>query len=61
MCTDESAEGAAGSDSDDEVEIGAQSTDFRCPLTASILEDPFTSYVSLSLPALLPSLTFLVE
>ncbi|GAA5977596.1 hypothetical protein JCM5350_002286 [Sporobolomyces pararoseus] len=35
--------GGEGESSDEELEIGAQSTDFRCPLTASILEDPYTS------------------
>ncbi|GAA6019039.1 hypothetical protein JCM11491_002498 [Sporobolomyces phaffii] len=46
---DASANGGGGAegadDSDEELEIGAQSTDFRCPLTASILEDPYTSSV----------------
>ncbi|GAA5892242.1 SUMO ligase MMS21 [Sporobolomyces salmoneus] len=37
------AAGSGGEDSDEELEIGAQSTDFRCPLTAAILEDPYTS------------------
>ncbi|GAA5927386.1 SUMO ligase MMS21 [Sporobolomyces koalae] len=37
--------GAGGKDSDDEVEITAQKEDFRCPLTASYLEDAYTSTV----------------
>ncbi|SCV70546.1 BQ2448_3308 [Microbotryum intermedium] len=30
-------------DSDDEIEIGAQSSDFKCPLTLTLLKDPVTS------------------
>ncbi|SGY85641.1 BQ5605_C009g05767 [Microbotryum silenes-dioicae] len=30
-------------DSDDEIEIGAQSSDFKCPLTLTLLTDPVTS------------------
>ncbi|GAA6058837.1 hypothetical protein JCM10212_002781 [Sporobolomyces blumeae] len=30
-------------ESDEELEIGAQSADFRCPLSMTILEDPYTS------------------
>lgn len=30
-------------DEDDEIEIGAQQTDFKCPITMSILQDPLSS------------------
>lgn len=33
-------------DSDDDIEIGAQQHDFRCPLTLKLLTEPMTSYVS---------------
>ncbi|GAA5961768.1 hypothetical protein JCM21900_000755 [Sporobolomyces salmonicolor] len=32
-------------DSDEELEIGAQTHDFKCPLTMAICEDPYTSTV----------------
>lgn len=28
---------------DDDIEIGGQQSDFKCPLTLSLLEDPMTS------------------
>jgi hypothetical protein len=42
--------GGNGEDSDSDVEMGAQSTDFRCPLSATILQDPYTSSVVLLYP-----------
>ena len=32
-------------DSDDEIEVGAQTTDFKCPLLLSVLKDPMSSCV----------------
>ena len=33
------------SDSDDELEIGGQTQDYKCPITLSLLKDPLTAYV----------------
>ena len=32
-------------ESDDDIEMGAQQADFKCPLTLTLLKDPVTSYV----------------
>lgn len=39
------AEGGDEEDSDDDLEIGGVSQNFRCPLTTNLLEDPLTKYV----------------
>lgn len=36
-------------DSDDDLQIGGATQNFRCPLTTNILEDPITKYVTLSI------------
>ncbi|KAK4701755.1 E3 SUMO-protein ligase NSE2, partial [Phenoliferia sp. Uapishka_3] len=39
------AEAGDEEDSDDEIEVGAQTTDFKCPLTLSVMKDPMSSFV----------------
>lgn len=39
------------SDSDDELEIGGQTQDYKCPITLSLLKDPLTAYVLPSSPS----------
>lgn len=39
------AEADDDDESDDELEIGAQGTDFKCPITMTLLQDPVTSFV----------------
>lgn len=57
--------GDAEVDDDDEIEIGAQQSDFKCPITLTLLKDPMTSCVLPSLndshlsPLSLSLLTFL--
>lgn len=43
------AEDGDEDDSDDEIVAGGQTQNFRCPLSANLLEDPLTKYVPLSL------------
>jgi E3 SUMO-protein ligase NSE2 len=38
------------SDSDDELEVGGVTQDFKCPITLTILQNPLTSYVHLLFP-----------
>lgn len=40
--------GGAESDSDDELETGGQTQNFKDPLTYTTLKEPYTSYVHLS-------------
>lgn len=39
------AEDGDEDDSDEEIVAGGQTQNFRCPLTANLLEDPLTKYV----------------
>ena len=45
------------SDSDDDIEVGGVTQDYKCPLTLTPLEDPLTSYAFPSLPTVLLILT----
>uniref|UniRef100_A0A0K3CB41 Uncharacterized protein n=1 Tax=Rhodotorula toruloides TaxID=5286 RepID=A0A0K3CB41_RHOTO len=33
---------------DEDIELGAETTTYRCPITIQVLEDPYSSFVSLS-------------